>query len=182
MQSDDLIQQWIELYYDRLTYIAYTYLHDRSAAEDSVQEALVKAYVSQRDLNDPSRPYPWLVRIVIHECLNRLRKQRRELPSEILPEQGGASTEDVYMTRSRNREVYSAVMSLQEKFRTPVLLYYFEELSVKEIAFALNMGQGAVKTRLLRGRAQLREKLEEGEHRDELGEPYSGGKTGLYPR
>ncbi len=82
------------------------------------------------------------------------------------------STEDIYMQQSRDREVYAAIMSLLEKFRTPIILYYFEELSVREIAEALKLSEGAIKTRLRRGRDQLKNKLK-GVETDELGDAYS---------
>lgn len=164
--------QWIQQYYDRLTYVAFTYVRDQSRAQDLVQEAFMNAYLSIHQLKDPTRPFPWLVRIVINQCHNAIRKNRWELTTEYLPEQKSMSTEDIYMQQSRDREVYSAIMSLHEKFRTPVVLYYFEELSIREIADALKLSEGAVKTRLRRGREQLKSKLR-GVDMDELGDAYS---------
>jgi len=89
-----------------------------------------------------------------------------------LPERRSISTEDFYMQRSRDKEVYAAIMSLPEKFRTPVILYYFEELPIREIADALKLSEGAIKTRLSRGRDQLKNKLR-GVDTDELGDAYS---------
>ena len=132
----------------------------------------MNAYLSIDQLKDPTRPYPWLVRIVINQCLNETRKNGREQPMEFLPEQRSMSTEDIYMQQSRDREVYAAIMSLLEKFRTPIILYYFEELSVREIAEALKLSEGAIKTRLRRGRDQLKNKLK-GVEADELGDAYS---------
>lgn len=82
------------------------------------------------------------------------------------------STEDIYMQRSRDKEVYAAIMSLPEKYRTPVILFYFEELSIREIADALKLSEGAIKTRLSRGRDQLKIKLR-GVDIDELRDAYS---------
>jgi RNA polymerase sigma-70 factor (ECF subfamily) len=91
---------------------------------------------------------------------------------EFVPEQRSMSTEDIYMQQSRDKEVYTAIMSLPEKFRTPIILYYFEELSIREIADALKLSEGAVKTRLSRGRDQLKNKLS-GVETDELRDAYS---------
>ncbi len=171
----------MEQYYDRLCYVAYTYVRDRSRAEDVVQEAFVNAYLKVRQLKETDRPYPWLVRIVINQCLNTIRNQKREKLAEHVPDISIASTEDVYMQRSRDKEVYAGIMGLADKFRIPIILYYFEEMSVKEIAYALNMGEGAAKTRLARGRKQLENLLRRGDS-DEFGESYSSGQTGLSPR
>ncbi|MFF2480216.1 RNA polymerase sigma factor [Paenibacillus sp. NPDC058071] len=181
MERQELLSQWIRQYYDRLVYVAYTYVRDRSRAEDLVQESFVNAYLSMQQLKDTERPLPWLIRIVINQCLNALRKYRREQLTAVLPEESGVSTEDIYLQQSRNTEVYEAIMNLKEKFRTPVLLFYFEDLSIREIAFALHISEGAVKTRLSRGRAQLKKKLSRGD-RDDFGDAYSSGETELYPR
>ncbi|WP_336785872.1 RNA polymerase sigma factor [Paenibacillus sp. MMO-177] len=159
MEQEELLKQWIHTYYDRLTYIAFTYLHDQNMAEDLVQQSFINAYLSLAQLKEPNRPYPWLVRIVINLCHNVTRKTRREQPVEFLPEQRSMSAEDVYMQKTRNKEVYITVISLPEKLRTPIILYYFEELSIREIAEALSLSEGAVKTRLSRGRDQLKNKL-----------------------
>jgi RNA polymerase sigma-70 factor (ECF subfamily) len=171
-QKDDLLMKWIQQYYDRLTYVAFTYVRDQSRAEDLVQQTFMNAYLSIHRLKDPSRPFPWLVRIVINQCLNVTRNSRREQPTEFLPEQRSISTEDIYMQQSRDKEVYAAIMSLPDKFRTPIILFYFEELSIREIADALKLSEGAVKTRLSRGRDQLKNKLR-GVETDELRDAYS---------
>lgn len=179
-QKDQLIQ-WIQQYNDRLIYVAFTYVRDHSRAEDLVQETFVNAYLSIQQLKDPARPFPWLVRIVVNQCLNAIRKYRREQPTEFLPEKSSMSTEDIYMQQSRDKEVYAAIMCLAERFRTPIILYYFEDLSVREIAYALNLSEGAVKTRLARGRDQLKHQLKRGDT-DELGDAYSSSKAQIYPR
>ncbi|SEC59317.1 sigma-70 family RNA polymerase sigma factor [Paenibacillus sp. GP183] len=181
MDQKEQLKLWIQQYYDRLTYIAYTYLKDHSHAEDIVQDSFVNAYRSNQQLKDPTRPFPWLVRIVINECHNSIRQNRREQPTEFLPEQRSISTEDLYLEQSRDQEVYSAIMSLNEKFRTPVILFYFEDMSIREIAHALKLSEGAVKTRLARGRDKLKGKLRRGDL-DELGDDYSASKANLYPR
>jgi RNA polymerase sigma-70 factor (ECF subfamily) len=172
LEQNELLRQWIQQYYDRLTYVAFTYVRDQSRAEDLVQQTFMNAYLSTHRLKDPTRPFPWLVRIVINQCLNATRNNRREQPMEFVPEQRSMSTEDIYMQQSRDKEVYTAIMSLPVKFRTPIILYYFEELSIREIADALKLSEGAVKTRLSRGRDQLKNKLS-GVETDELRDAYS---------
>lgn len=183
MEQKERLSAWIDHYYDRLIYVAYTYVRDRGRAEDIVQDAFVNAYLKEKQLKDPDRPYPWLVRIVVNGCLNAIRKSKREQLAEFVPEESIASTEDLYMRQSRDKEVYAGIMRLDEKFRMPIILYYFEDLSVREVAYVLDMREGAVKTRLARGREQLKGILQRGDT-DELGagEPYSASKAELYPR
>lgn len=176
LERDEQLTSWIREYYDRLTYIAFTYVRNQNQAEDVVQESFVKGYRSFNQLNDPSRPFPWLVRIVINECHTATRKSKRECPTELLPEKASASAEDVYVLRAENQEVYAAITSLSEKYRTPIILFYFEDLSIREIADALNLGEGTVKTRLFRGRERLKKILRRGES-NELGNNYSTSKA-----
>lgn len=105
-----------------------------------MQEALVQAYLSFRQLRDPKRPYPWLVRIVINLCLNTNRKYRREQPTDLLPEQKSKSTEDIYLQKSRDKEVYAAIIDLDEKYRTLIILYYFGQNTAGERERTLEIG------------------------------------------
>ena len=179
MDKMDQLNQWIRGYSDRLRYVAYTYVRDNNRSEDIVQEAMMQAYLSIHQLRDPKRPYPWLVRIVINLCLNTNRKYLREQPTDHLPEQGGKTTEDVYLQSERDKEVYTAILGLDEKYRAPIILYYFEDLSIREIAYALQLSEGAVKTRLARGREQLKSTLTRKES-DEHGNSNSSSKANLY--
>lgn len=181
MEQMDQLGEWVRNYSDRLRYIAYTYVRDFNRSEDIVQEAMVQAYLSIRQLRDPERPYPWLVRIVINLCLNANRKYQREQPTDLLPEQRGKSTEDIYMESSRDKEVYAAITGLDEHYRTPIILYYFEDLSVREIAYALRLSEGAVKTRLARGREQLKSELTR-ERENELGNTHPSSQANLFTR
>jgi RNA polymerase sigma-70 factor, ECF subfamily len=154
---------WVDKYVDRLTHLAYTYVHDWGKAEDVVQEAFIKAYRSIDKLKTPDAPLPWLIRIVVNECRTSQRKTWREVVTSLLPERQGKSAEDVYFHRQGLQDVHSAIMSLPEVYRTPVYLFYFEGLSTQEIAEALNITPGAARIRLTRGRARLHNSLERGE-------------------
>lgn len=156
MNDDAQLEFWIQQYYDRLTYIAYTYVRNRSQAEEIVQESFVNAYRSRQQLRDSSSAYSWLIRIVINQCHTAIRKNKREWTTASIPEQTSSSAEDIYVRITQHQEVYSAIMSLAEKYRMPIILFYFEELSIRDIADALHLGEGTVKTRLARGRKKLK--------------------------
>jgi RNA polymerase sigma-70 factor (ECF subfamily) len=65
--ADGVASAMIQQYYDRLTYVAFTYVRDQSRAEDLVQQTFMNAYLSIHRLKDPTRPFPWLVRIAINQ-------------------------------------------------------------------------------------------------------------------
>ena len=176
MDPKDRLGQWIDLYYGRLFAIAYTYVRDRNVAEDRVQTAYLKAFASMGSLRYGDSPFPWLVKIVINECLSYRKQAGREYSPEYLPELTADSSEDVFFARDREKAVHDAVLSLPVKYRTPIVLFYFHDMSHGEIANILRISTQAVKTRLHRGRQRLMRLLKEDDS-DEPGCTVEAGKT-----
>lgn len=133
--------------------LAYARTGSRADAEDIMQEVFVRLLRAGPDFADREHARAWLLRVAAN-CANdwfRAPWRRREGPlSESLPapehESGG---------------VVEAVLALPAKYRTAVHLYYYEELSVAEIAKITGKSESAVKSRLFRARAMLREALKE---------------------
>ncbi|WP_186438485.1 RNA polymerase sigma factor [Cohnella terricola] len=160
MENKDRLAVWIDLYTKRLVRIAYTYVRDWTAAEDMVQNAFIKAYRSMDTLLKPD-PFPWLVQIVINECKQAKRKHWREVITNLFQERQDDSAEKSYFNRSDLSELHEAVLALPSRYSAPIVLYYFEELPIADIASALNTNVGTIKTRLKRGREQLRLRMKE---------------------
>ena len=141
-------------------------------AEDVLQETFLKAYTHLDDFQGNSKFYTWLVRIAVNEALMKLRKRRsdRTVPLDEPIDTGedemvreiAVWDEDPEQSYSREElaELLSqAVESLKPAYRTVFVLRDIEELSIEETAEALGLSISAVKSRLLRARLQLREKL-----------------------
>jgi len=162
------LEQWADLYAQRLVRLAYTYARDYGHAEDRVQDAFLKAYTLHHQFR-PERGtlFSWLAKIVVNECRMAYRRRWRERVMEFLPERATESTEEMYLTHTSRQLIYQAVLNLPEFLRTPIVLHYYEDLSVEEIAFILGKPAGTVKSRLWRGRARLRHRLEEVHEHDE---------------
>ena len=137
--------------------LAYARTGQRADAEDVMQEVFVRLLRARPAFRNGEHARAWLLRVAAN-CANdwfRAPWRRREgplaesLPAPEGPEPGGA---------------LEAVLTLPPKYRIPIHLYYYEELSVAEIAAVLGKSQGAVKSRLFRARAMLRELLKEGDH------------------
>ena len=130
--------------------VCYAQLRQRCDREDAVQEALRKCWQKRDQLRDERYFNTWVIRILINECHNIQRQSARTQPAEIdlmaMPA-GGVS------------RVGEALLMLEEKLRMPVVLHYMEGYSVAEIAHALRIPQGTVKTRLRKGRMVLKEIL-----------------------
>lgn len=141
-------------------------------AEDVLQEAFLKAYEHLDGFEGNSKFYTWLVRIAVNEALMKLRKRRGDREVS-LDEPVGLGEEEVkreiavwednpeqrYSREEMHEILNEAVGGLKEDFRTVFVLRDIEELSTEETAEALKISIPAVKSRLLRARLALREKL-----------------------
>ena len=123
-------------------------------AEDVFQEVFLRYFRHEDRFESDEHRKAWLLRCTINRCKSVMASpwRRRTVPLETAEEVG---VEDDY------RDVYSAVLSLPAKYRAVIHLHYFEGLSVAEIAAALQSTEGTVKSQLSRGRALLRDMLEE---------------------
>lgn len=176
MEREERFKTWVKLYSERLVRIAFMYVKDQSTAEDRVQNAFIKAYQSMHKLKDVDNPLPWLFRIVVNECKSYLKKNRREVVTSVFSEQNEKSAEEVYLYQLESSKLHNAILKLQESYKLPIVLYYFEELQVQEIANLLGVSIETVKVRLHRGRKRL-EKLLGGEETNEVRRAVANGKA-----
>lgn len=141
-------------------------------AEDVLQETFLKAYSHLDDFQGNSKFYTWLVRIAVNEALMKLRKRRSDktVPLDDPIETGEDTVareiavweddpEQLYSRDELSEILSEAVESLKPAYRTVFILRDIEEMSIEDTAQALDLSISAVKSRLLRARLQLREKL-----------------------
>ena len=159
--------------YDRNVFrIANHITHNREDAEDVVQDAFLKAYENLEQFQGQSKFYTWLVRIAVNEALMKLRKRRPErtvsldedvkteedsLPREVAD--WSPNPEQQYSQAELNDILTRTIQGLPPGFRTVFVLRDVEGLSTEETAEALDLSIPAVKSRLLRARLQLRDRL-----------------------
>jgi RNA polymerase sigma-70 factor (ECF subfamily) len=170
--------------YDRNVFrIAQHITQNREDAEDVVQDAFLKAYSNLAQFQGQSKFYTWLVRIAVNEALMKLRRRRPErmvsldedvkteddsLPREVAD--WSPNTEQQY-TQAELRDILTkTIQGLPATFRTVFVLRDVEGLSTEETAEALELSVPAVKSRLLRARLQLRERLNRYFQRHESGD------------
>ena len=137
---------------DTLYRVAASLLRCEADREDAVAEAVAKAMVKLPGLRKVEAFGPWMIRILMNECYNIIRRGKREIAVEQVP--------DVYFAKEESRELFQAFHELEEKYRLPMVLYYVEGYKVEEVAKALRLPEGTVKSRLMRGRKQLRDMLD----------------------
>ncbi len=123
-------------------------------AEDVFQEVFLRFFRHEDELKSDEHRKAWLIRCTVNRANSLFSSpwRKRALPLEVAAQVG---VEDEY------REVYSAVLSLPARYRAVIHLHYFEGLSVAEIAGTLDLPEGTVKSQLSRGRAFLRDLLNE---------------------
>jgi RNA polymerase sigma-70 factor (ECF subfamily) len=143
-------------YQDMVYRIALHQFADMQDAEDAVQETFLRLYTREEPFESVEHLRHWLIRVTVNVCRDTLRSpwRRRRVSMEAL------AAEPVF-EQPEQLELYREVMKLPEKYRTVLDLFYYEELSVKEIAEVLHLRQSAVTTRLSRARAKLKEQLTE---------------------
>ena len=139
---------------NRLYRIARGYLRGEHDCLDAVSEAVLKAWQKRDTLRDERLFETWLIRILIRECVNIQRKQKRVVPMETLPE---AATDPP----SDNLVLRDALDSLSQEQRAAVVLHYMEGYGVADVAAMLHTFKGTVTSRLHYARLKLRDLLKE---------------------
>ena len=138
----------------RLFLIALSFTRSRADAEDILQNVFLKLWQNKKVFESAEHMDKWLTRVCVNESRNLLRSPFRSRVTEL------EEAADIQVFDSpRDGDLFRAVMSLQEKERTVIHLFYYEDLSVAEIAKTLRISPSAVKTRLNRARNKLKEAL-----------------------
>jgi len=159
--------------YERKIYrLAKNITRNDEDAEDVLQDAFLKAYTHLDNFKGDSKFYTWIVRIAVNEALMRLRKRKtdRSVPLDEPVDLGEETVQrEIAVWEDNPEQQYSqeewrkildeAVESLKPDFRTVFVLRDIEELSTEETAETLGISVPAVKSRLLRARLALRERL-----------------------
>jgi len=148
---EDVIRQHTDMVYR----IAFTYCRNRSDAEDITQEVFYRYLRKTPRLTGEDHLKAWLIRVAVNASKSLLRTAwlRKTVP---ISEQ-----EPLPASESTPVDLYHAVMSLPEKYRSVVILYYYDGFTVGEIAKVLHRTETAVQTQLHRARAMLKEELME---------------------
>ena len=153
-------QQFCDLvntYQTQLLRLCYLHLRDKGLAEDAVQETFIKAYKALPNYRGESSVKTWLMRIAINSCRDAQRTGwwkhiSRRVSLDMLPELSGDLSEDAL---TMNLEI----ARLPGKLREVILLYYYSNMQITEIAEALELAPSSVSGRLRRAKEKLRAAL-----------------------
>ena len=128
--------------------VSCSQLPNEADREDAVQEALRRAWEKRGSLRNEEYFRTWVIRILLNVCHDIRREGKRMIPAEEIPGLDVPSEEPV--------DLKECLLRLDERERIPILLYYLEGFDIGEIAAVLRIPRGTVKSRLHRGRDQLR--------------------------
>lgn len=152
----------VERYYALLYRYAYRLAGSEADAEDLTQHAFLIAQTKLDQLRDEARARPWLCTIVRNAYLKDLRTKGC-LPLAALDQVAEPASPAACESDFDQEQLQNVLNDLPEEFRSPVILFYFEEFSYKEIAEHMGVPLGTIMSRLARAKAYLRHRLTEPE-------------------
>jgi RNA polymerase sigma-70 factor, ECF subfamily len=150
------VQELVERYYESLYRYAFRLSGSGADAEDLTQDAFCQAQRNWSQLREYDRAKAWLFSILRNAYLHRLRSARRQLtlPLEVAGEIADRPPEP--LPEIDPQRLQTALQELPEEFRTPLILFYFEDFSYRDIADQMALPLGTVMSRLARAKAHLR--------------------------
>jgi RNA polymerase sigma-70 factor (ECF subfamily) len=172
--SQRRVQQLVESFYVPLYRYAYRLSGSAADAEDLTQEAFCKAQMQLRQLRDPGKAKAWLFSILRNAYLHRRRADQQHACVSLngVADLAGPTAEPA--AEVDPERLQQALNELPETFRTPVILFYFEDFSYRDIAEQMDVPIGTVMSRLARAKAHLRARLsaDSAEHSLPRGTPH----------
>ena len=155
-----ILTRLVETYQTPLMHICYMILHDEALAEDAVQETFLKAYKALGQFRGESSEKTWLFRIGMNVCRD-MRRGRwfryvdRRVTPDTLSMQSDEANED-------HEDLSQAIVRLPDKYKEVILLHYYQNMNVREIAQTLSLAPSSVSNRLKKARERLRVLMERG--------------------
>lgn len=152
IEFEDAVRQYQDMVYR----IAFQYFGNGADAEDITQDAFVKLYTWKEPFEGAEHLRRWLIRVTVNLCKDVLKSPWRKRRASM-----DALSDMPVFQEPEEDALYREVLRLPEKYRVVLELFYYEELSTKEIAEVLNVRRSAVTTRLFRARELLKQRLAE---------------------
>lgn len=157
MQYDEQLVQFIQRYQNDFYRLANSYCKNEQDALDIVQDSIQKAMQSYDQLEEKEKLKSWFYKIVVHTSLDFLRKHKRV---HVMEDEKLMSVYDHYEDHYENIDLEKALDDLPTQYRQIIILRYFEDLKIDDIAFILEENANTIKTRLYKGLKLLKADLQ----------------------
>ena len=161
MPTEQFLERLMNTYGDELLRMCYLYLKDHQLAEDAVQDTYIKAMKSYKSFKHKSSEKTWLMRIAINCCKNVMRSRWFNIRQNNLDNHIEKISDDPIENFVEKNSVSAAIMALNADDRQIIVLYYYQELSVKEIAMIIGKSENTTIQRLSRARGKMKKLLVE---------------------
>ena len=153
--NKNAFEELLVIHSDQLYRIAFLYVGNREDALDVVQETAYKALLAIGQLKNEKFFLTWLTKILIRCAFEVTKKKKNEFPSEKILELSPRKTHQ----RDEYLDLVSTISQLNEHYRNAIILFYFQDLPIIEVAKIMNVPENTVKTYLHRGKSQLKKLL-----------------------
>ncbi|WP_411954657.1 sigma-70 family RNA polymerase sigma factor [Alkalibacillus sp. S2W] len=171
----DILDYCMQYYGSDIKRVVLSYVKNEADAEDVTQDVFITVYHKVDQFNQQSQLKSWLFRIAINKSKDHLRsfKQRQQRIRDKLMQSAQKDSietqtpESISVEADENELLLQRVYQLSEKYKEVIILYYFEQLSVQEIASILDTKSNTIKARLKRGRERLKTIIESGGEENE---------------
>lgn len=162
VQEGDMqaFEELFELYKRRAIKTVYLMIGDKIVSEDIVQEAFVGCYLSIKSLKNPEYFKTWFFKLLTRTAWKYMKKERKLVPVEeivqMIEQQPSTLYASKYEVCDVSGVIYEEILKLGTKLQTTLILYYYNEFSIKEIAKIMGCLEGTVKSRLHTGRNKIK--------------------------
>lgn len=155
-KGNDLAFTTLIKYYEKDLYrVAITITKNNEDALDCIQETILKAYTNIYNLKQDEYFKTWLIKILINQCNYTIEKNKKSLSLII------NNIKNSYTDNSSNVEIKSLINNLYGDLKILIILYYYEDLNIKDISDILKIPEGTIKSRLYRARNKLKDMIDE---------------------
>jgi RNA polymerase sigma-70 factor, ECF subfamily len=167
-KDKEAFRKMYELCKEKVYYTAYSIVRDKGLAEDVLQEVFVKVYIRIDDIKLQYKFDAWLYRITVNTAKDVYSKKRDVLWNpvgeegdyiEVADTSEESLPEEVVLKSEVSKELMKEVYALPEYHRVPLVLYFFNNLNIEDIAYAMECSTGTVKSRLFHGKKALKKRL-----------------------
>ncbi|PLT31036.1 sigma-70 family RNA polymerase sigma factor [Peribacillus deserti] len=168
LETNEIDLDWIMKEYGQsILWLAYSYVKDKSIAEDITQEVFISCYNHLADFRGEASLKTWLYRITGNRCKDVMKSwsfKSKKITQSLFDDHHSLeqTPEEAVLKRIEDRELSLKVLALPIKYREVIYLHYFEDYKIEEISSLLGIKSNTIKTRLHRGRVLIKDMYERG--------------------
>lgn len=161
--DDEAFSELMHLYKEKMYKIAFAYLKNEQNSLDAVSETIYKCYFNIKKLKEPKYFNTWIIKILINSCKDTLKTSCKVIYIDEYSkvDEDNSNALETELKIASNIDLYHAIDKLNDKFRSIIILKYFEDMTIAQISEVLDIPEGTVKVYLRRAISALKAELGE---------------------